>query len=131
MKLRIEFRDNRTAFKPGAELTGTVGWEGISQPRKAQLTLSWMTKGKGTEDSAVVQTIIFDHPKERESRPFTLRPVQSPFSFSGKLISIIWTAELTLQPGDLSERVEIIVAPDAREITVPIDAFAWGASKRR
>ena len=48
------------------------------------------------------------------ARPFTL-PVQ-PWSFSGRLISLVWGIEVVDAASQRSARVEFVAAPEGREI---------------
>ena len=118
MKLQIGLRENCTAFAPGDEIAGAVLWELDEAPRQAELRLLWFTRGKGTDDVGVVETVRFDAPQAGDTRSFSLRAPESPYSFSGKLISVIWALELVLEPGDHCERVEIVIGPDVREVVV-------------
>ena len=45
-----------------------------------------------------------------------LEEPEAPHSFSGALISLIWAVELLVEPGGLSERIEITVSPTGEEI---------------
>ena len=116
MKLQIGLRENRTAFAPGDEIAGAVLWECDAVPRSAELRLLWFTRGKGTDDVGVVEAVSFDNPQAGDTRPFSLRAPDSPCSFSGRLISVIWALELVLEPGDHCERVELTVGPGGREV---------------
>ena len=120
--LQLGLRENCTAFSPGEELTGAALWELAEPPQLAEVRLVWSTKGKGTEDAAVAATVAFETPLAGDTRPFSLRLPAAPYSFSGKLISLVWAVELVLQPGNLCERVEIVVAPGGREVLLPRDA---------
>ncbi len=118
-QLQVHIADDRTAFSPGETVSGTVTWAGEAAPQKAALNLIWSTQGKGTTDIEIVQTVPFDQPQATDSRPFSLRLPPSPYSFSGQLISLLWNLELNLEPGDLSQAVEITVAPEGREVHLP------------
>lgn len=117
MKLQIGLRENRTAFAPGDEIAGAVLWELDDAPREAELRLLWFTRGKGTGDVEVVETMRFDRPQAGDTRPFSLRAPEAPYSFSGKLISVIWALELMLEPGG-AERMELTIGPGAREVVL-------------
>ena len=119
MKLQIGLRENRTAFAPRDEITGAVLWELDAAPRSAELRLLWFTRGKGTDDVGVVETLPFNDPQAGDTRSFSLRAPDSPYSFSSKLISVIWALELVLEPGDHCERVELTIGPGAREVVPP------------
>ena len=45
---------------------------------------------------------------------FDLPP--GPYTFSGKLIAMVWALELVLHPSGFTDRVEFIYSPDWREI---------------
>lgn len=118
-KLQLGLRDQRTAYAPGDELTGAALWELDAPPTLAEVRLVWRTKGKGTEDAAVAATVAFDAPLAGDTRPFSLRLPAAPYSFSGKLISLVWAVELVLQPGNRCERVDLVVAPGGVEVLLP------------
>jgi hypothetical protein len=43
---------------------------------------------------------------------------EGPYSFSGKLISLIWALELACSPGSETVRREITVSPTGHEIVL-------------
>jgi hypothetical protein len=114
--LFIELRPDRTAFEPGEELAGAVRWQLDTPPRAVELRLFWFTRGKGTEDAGVVETVRFDGPLPEEIRSFRFRLPAAPCSFSGKLISLIWALELVAEPSKEVARREIVVAPGGQEV---------------
>jgi hypothetical protein len=120
--LQLGLRENRTAYAPGDELAGAALWELDAPPTLAEVRLVWSTKGKGTEDAAVAATVAFDAPQAGDTRPFSLRLPAAPYSFSGKLISLVWAVELVLQPGNRCDRREIVVAPGGAEVLLPREA---------
>ncbi len=115
--IKIGILDNRTAFRPGETLEGAVIWELEKPPAIAELRLLWFTRGKGTEDSEVVSTVTFAAPQAGDTRDFRIAVPAAPYSFDGRLISLIWALELVL--GDEFERTEIVIAPEARQIQLP------------
>ena len=84
--------------------------------RTLELSLLWYTSGKGTRDAGVVQTKRIDNPGALGSDVFSFTLPGGPYSFSGKLISLIWALELTCTPGHETVRKEIVVSPTGREI---------------
>jgi hypothetical protein len=113
--LRLGLRENRTAYAPGETITGAVDWDGEKPPRSAEVRLGWLTRGKGSEDHAIAETMHFDDPVATDLRTFTFTAPAEPYSFSGRLISLIWVVEAVLQPGDRLARQEIVIAPEGRE----------------
>ena len=113
-ELNIEL--NELSFKPGDELTGSVEWICDKAPQKMELRLFWFTRGKGTEDVGVVETVRFEQPQLNETRKFRLRLPDSPYSFSGRLVSLIWALELVAEPAKQAKRLEIVMGPEGQEV---------------
>ena len=126
--LNIQLNEARNVFEPGDEITGTASWKLAQPPRAIELRLFWFTRGKGTSDAGVVETVRFDHPSAGDTRPFRFRLPEAPCSFSGKLISLIWALELVAEPSKETMRLRITVAPGGREVrldSIPISEFNW------
>lgn len=115
-QIRIGLREDRKTFQPGEEITGAAGWEFASAPKAIEVRLFWFTRGKGTEDVGVVATLRFDNPKPAEARPFQFQLPREPYSFSGKLIALIWAVEAVAIPSNQSARAEFVLAPQEKEI---------------
>ena len=114
--LSIQLIDDREAFAPGEVLEGKAAWQ-LDQPqKKIFLRLFWFTRGKGTEDIEVVSETVFDNPLTSESRPFKITLPQSPYSFSGKLVSLIWALELVASDNETAVTREIVISPFGYEI---------------
>jgi hypothetical protein len=114
-ELEIKTRGDKFSFLPGEELAGQVSWQ-LDSPSRIELRLFWRTEGKGTKDVKVVDRINFDNMKRQESREFKFQLPDGPYSFSGKLISLIWALELVVTSTDETERLEIVVSPTKSEI---------------
>lgn len=117
--LQISLPDSRTAFSPGEEIIGTARWQRPGPPRGLAVSLGWFTRGKGTEDHETVTTTAIDAPLAQGEFAFRFTAPASPHSFSGKLVSLIWAIELADDSADQPTRVELVIAPDAREIELP------------
>ena len=115
--LDIEIENGRTSFKPGEEIRGRAKWEFDENPQRLELSLFWRTQGKGTQDTGVTQTITFDNPGGSDQRNFRLTAPDGPYSFSGRLISIIWALEL-VEPSKGKDyvRKEIVISPTGEEV---------------
>lgn len=117
--LTITFANNNTSFRPGDEIAGTARWQLGEAPKHVEISIGWSTRGKGTQDSETVATTAVDNPMAQGEHGFRFTAPGEPHSFSGKLISMIWSIELLVEPSDETERVEIVIAPEAREIELP------------
>jgi hypothetical protein len=118
-QLQLKISDGRSAFSPGETITGTAAWQLDAPPEKAELNLIWSTRGKGTQDIEIVITIPFPNPQTSDHRPFTIKLPSAPYTFSGHLISLVWTLELGINPGDHCEALELTIAPGGKEVLLP------------
>jgi hypothetical protein len=120
-KLKIGTREERRSFLPGEEVTGAAGWELEKEAKAVEVRLIWFTRGKGTEDVGLVDRVRFEAPQRAEARPFRFLLPSAPYSFSGKLISLIWALELVVLPSKESTRFEFAVGPEGKEVVLPSD----------
>ncbi len=117
--IRLGLRENKTVFQPGEEIAGAVLWD-FPKPKKiVEIRLVWSTRGKGTEDVAVVAKQAADTSKLADTTTFSFIAPAAPHSFNGTLIALIWAVELIVEPGDEFERIEITIAPGGKEIVLP------------
>lgn len=114
--LDMQIEADRTAFAPGEEILGKAEWQFEDNPQFLELSLFWRTEGKGTQDIGVSEAVRFDNPGFFGRREFRLTAPNGPYSFSGKLISIIWALEFTGPKGKNAVRKEITVSPTQQEI---------------
>jgi hypothetical protein len=114
--LSINLNENRKSFAPGEMLEGEAAWQLNQAPAKVYLRLFWFTRGKGTEDIEVISETVFEYPLAAESRPFKMSLPQSPYSFSGRLVSLVWALELVISDNDTAISQEIVVSPFGDEI---------------
>jgi hypothetical protein len=120
--LTIDIEDMNMSFQPGQTIRGQVQWHLGQEPKKASLRLLWYTMGKGAEDVGVVQSVEFDTPAATDTRRFDFKLGVGPYSFSGQLVSLVWTLELEV--GGQCVRRDITVSPDGREIKLYPEAIA-------
>lgn len=114
--MEIHIRDGQKGFRPGETLAGEISWLLDLRPESVELRLFWFTRGRGTEDVELVQTIPFDNPGQEDQRSFQVRLPESPYSFSGKLITLVWALEAAAKPGTSSARAEFFLSPSGEEI---------------
>jgi hypothetical protein len=81
-----------------------------------ELALFWHTKGKGTQDIGIAETLRFDNPALEEERLFNMPLPAGPYSFSSKLISIVWSLELTDPDGKSAYQKDFVLSPTQQEI---------------
>lgn len=112
---RIAMADG--TFVPGAEIFGEVAWNLPAAPREAVLRLFWHTKGRGDRDLATVWERSFGVPLADDRRGFSLKAPDFPLSFSGKLISLIWSMELVID-GNGRALADLVIAPGGVEMNL-------------
>jgi len=114
--MEIATEDRRFVFAPGEEVRGKVAWQLDAPPDTVSLALLWYTEGRGDQDIGIAETVSFEAPGAEDRRDFRLRLPEGPLSFSGKLISLSWALELVAEPGEHTQRVEILVSVTGAEI---------------
>ena len=117
-ELALRTLDDRREFLPGQEVSGEAAWSLDGDPRAAEVRLFWFTRGKGTDDVEVVDTVRFDRPSRDDRREFRFTLPEGPHSFSGRLISLTWALELVTKRPGAADRVEISVSPTGKEISL-------------
>jgi len=115
-ELDINLRDNKTEYAPGQMVRGSVQWNVEGNSKGVEVLLLWYTAGKGTRDVGVIETTTIDNPGAFGSRDFAFTLPYGPYSFSGKLVSLIWVIEMTCSPDGQTARQEITVSPTGHEI---------------
>ena len=116
--IRIDISGGQQGFKPGDTISGRVTWQVDAPPESAELRLFWYTSGKGTQDVENVDLVAFQTPQQNDDRTFSFTLPRQPYSFSGKLISIIWALELIVEPGSNVERQTVVMSASGREVVL-------------
>jgi hypothetical protein len=115
--LRIDI-GGRRGYKPGETIRGRVTWQVDEPPQSAELRLFWYTSGKGTQDVENVDLVVFQTPQAHDDRAFSLTLPRQPYSFSGKLISLVWALEMIVEPGSNVERQELVMSASGSEVVL-------------
>lgn len=122
-ELRIGVDGGRTAFAPGETIDARISWHLASPPKRLELRLFWYTEGKGTQDVEIVER----HPLQGGAfgeQVVSLRAPGGPYSFSGRLISLIWALEAVAEPGGEVARCEVVLSPSGEEIRLDAESAA-------
>jgi hypothetical protein len=117
--ISLQLTENRTAYAPREKLSGKVTWELAKAPTSGELRLIWRTHGRGTADYGVAETIPITETGATGAQSFAISLPEGPYSFSGTLITLTWTLEVEFLPGKNSERLELIIAPARKAISLP------------
>src|SRR5262249_38212814 len=105
-------------YQPGEAISGRVTWQIDATPQSAELRLFWYTSGKGTQDVENVDSVAFQTPQMNDDRTFSMVLPRQPYSFSGKLISLLWALELIVGPGSHVARQEFVLSASGAEVVL-------------
>jgi hypothetical protein len=114
--IQITLENDTKSYSPGTPISGTVRWELEASAKSIEVRLFFYTAGKGTSDVQIVESIPIETPSLSGSHEFQWQLPQSPYSFSGKLISLIWSVEVVLLPSGDAESCEFQMSPTGKEI---------------
>lgn len=119
-ELTIEIQEEKSEFRPGEQVNGSVSWSLPGPPESVELRLFWYTSGKGDQDVEIVEVRRFHPVQESSQSHFSFDLPEGPYTFSGRLISLIWALELVCDGDPVSdaERLEIIVSPSGKEVLI-------------
>jgi len=115
-ELRIATHDNRTTYRPGETISGAAACKLDGPPSSVEVRLFWRTVGRGAQDVAVVDTVTFEQPEAEEARSFMFLAPAEPVSFSGRLITLVWSLELVVSPGKECARLDLMISPTGHQI---------------
>lgn len=118
--LSITLDGERRTYRPGERVRGTVSWMVEGAPESVAVHLVWYTEGKGDQDVGVAASAELQ-PGTEGSAEFDLEVPAGPWSFAGKLISLLWAVELAVEPEIASTRETIVVGPAGDSIRLPLE----------
>ena len=140
MKLAIEIKngkeplpaDGMPAFAPGDTIAGMVSWDADEVVSELELRLLFQCKGKGTPQREVFDRTTLEMATLAGRRisgeaPFSFTAADWPWSFSGKLISLVWMIQAESKSPDGVSELPIIISPSRSEIDLyayPLDPAA-------
>ncbi len=115
-ELEINLDSDQSCFEPGDHINGRIKWQLEKDPESLTLGLFWKTQGRGTEDVGVAKEITYDSPRLFGEKSFTIECPEGPYSYSGKLISIVWGIELCGKKVKGAAHRNITIAPGKKEV---------------
>lgn len=116
--LSINIKDDRISFLPQEKVEGHINWQVDQAPQSVILRLFWHTTGRGTTDVQIVDEMVLQDEECGGSAAFTLQLPESPYSFSGQLISLIWSLELIVEPGNHVEIQNLVMSSTCEEVQI-------------
>jgi len=117
-ELSIKTEFDNLAYTPGDVLRGEVAWKVdlVENSDGGEIRLFYYTSGKGTRDVETIASQSVDIRVEQGSQAFEFQLPGGPYSFSGKLVSLIWAVEFQVLESEETERLEFVLSPNGVEI---------------
>jgi len=115
-EMRIAVRKQPAEYEPGEEIAGGAQWVLDHAPHGVEARLLWHVKGQQKEDVGVVDKVQFETPMQEDTRSFTFKAPEAPYSFAGKLVTLEWVVELVALPSNESAHVSLVIAPEGKVI---------------
>lgn len=115
--IKIEFDKPAGIFQPGKTISGSVTW--TEEPGESmEIRLFWYTVGKGDRDFELVSNHQVDSLAPAGTEKFQFVAPSRPESFSGKLVSLQWSIEAIVFPGESTSRLDLVISKFGREINL-------------
>jgi hypothetical protein len=108
----------KTHFDCGEEVQIALTWEFEVPQSHFEIRFVWSTHGKGDQDLQVVKKLKILAPGTSGQELVTTKLPSSPYSFSGKLISLVWGIEVIAFPSRENVRFDIVIGPNAQEVSL-------------
>ncbi len=117
--IEIILKDGKKHFRPFEVIEGKIKYNLAKPAPKIEVDLIWTTMGKGTTDnfkadSASISTLG----SISGDGHFRLIAPSGPYSFSGKLVSVIWMISCGTEDNQDFVEKEIVISPTRREVVV-------------
>lgn len=118
-RLSIDFDGDRDFYSPGEEVAGTARWDLPAPPAEGvEVRLLWSTQGRGDRDFQVVARQGEEVAAARGERRFRFQLPLGPYSFSGRLVSLLWAVEVVAVAEDLAGHAELVLGPGGCEARI-------------
>jgi hypothetical protein len=117
--IEIILKDGRKRFQPYEVIEGKVKYDLNRPSSEITVDLVWTTMGKGTtDDYRADSSVISTGGSTRGEGKFRLNAPAGPYSFSGKLVSVIWMISCGTESDTEIAEKEIIISPVGSELVV-------------
>jgi hypothetical protein len=120
-EIAIAVDQGRTVFAPGEELAGVVNWQLDLPAKSIAICLLWQTAARDHTDLHSIKVLKIDDPPRAGQQNFRFTLPAGPYSLKGKLITLTWAIEAAVRPGDLTQRVELVVSPGGEPVAPRLD----------
>lgn len=94
MTAAIALRTHDGRFEPRARVDGSASWSLEQAPAWLEIRLAWHTEGKGTKEVVVVVRERLRGVSAQDQRTFSLSLPELPYTYHGRIVSILWSVEV-------------------------------------
>lgn len=115
-ELKIEL--SHEEFLPNETIKGKIIWHLQKPPETITLNIGWYTEGRGTEDAHIEYERQWSMMFLTGDKNFMFKLPPSPYSFSGKLIELLWYVSVETKKGNIHTRTDIIVSPNKKTVMI-------------
>ncbi|MBC8011870.1 MAG: DUF3592 domain-containing protein [Burkholderiales bacterium] len=105
-------------FAPGETLVFTLSRDASAPPGSLTVQLGWFTEGKSTRDTAIAWSEYLSDLAPGADRSFEVRLPETPWSFSGKLVSVAWRLEVLDAKREPLIAVPLVIGPGGQSVTL-------------
>jgi hypothetical protein len=121
-EIKLDRDDAR--YRPGEAVSGAVEWSFPAVPNGAALCVRWRAEGKGSPDAGSPIAVQFEDARAIDGRAFRVVLPSMPYSFSGKVLSIVWRVELVVRHHRIGrEKIEVFRVITMSPTGDPIDPY--------
>ncbi|HEY0711171.1 MAG TPA: hypothetical protein VGF45_00735 [Polyangia bacterium] len=121
--LELAVFGGRTTFAPREHLLGRASWRLSNRGHALEVRLYFKVEGGKSDphrppNVTVVDKRLFRNVDQTGEAAFAFDLPSQPFSFSGRLVRLVWAIELVVLPEDIATRFEIVIAPGGVAVTL-------------
>ncbi len=114
--LDIKFEGEKRNYKPRETIHATAEWNLDNVPKEIEAHLLWHTEGKGSQDSELIESVKIPSAALSGKHKLEMRLPDTPYSYHGTLISIIWALELVVDGDSEVARETFYLSPSGEAI---------------
>lgn len=115
----ITCNDEREAYGPYEEISGTARWSIDSHTKELSIQLLWSTHSVAPTSAGIIKKEAVPNPLLSGEHSFHFTAPNGPYSMRGQEFSLIWAIEITVQGSEDFGRKELIISPSGEMITLP------------
>lgn len=115
--IKISLHSDPAWFRPGDSIPLQVGWALEEAPESVAVRLFWYTEGKGDQDVGIENEQRFETPPAEFLTEAQFTAPHHPYSYDGRVVSILWAVEAVVEPSGETSRAEFVISPTGAPLT--------------